>query len=240
MICRHHVALNDPPTAMTIAATWIFPLAILLSLPFESVRKKAWYGNLSAISNWLGSPQTALTATIFNVIQIHWCYREPRPASTEDDGKMWTDAFYVLSCFNQYRLPAPTNDPNHDFLLTLVYGLLRPLSNGRLNENQIDLNEAGQEEPDELDRREIQLTKELLSALAFQLRVHRRRSILPMLASLGIFIAAFGFSIVQAFVSGGGSQPVLTLTSGLLFAWLPMLIIFTIIDRNPNSSERSA
>jgi hypothetical protein len=64
-ICAEHIALKDPQSAMTIAATWIFPLAILLSLHFESGTR----ATLAAISNWLGSSQTALTATLFNVVQ---------------------------------------------------------------------------------------------------------------------------------------------------------------------------
>ena len=106
------------------------------------------------------------------------------------------------------------------FLRALFYGLLRPISG-----------------PTD---KEVKHTKTLLSALAFQLRIHRRKGVLPTLASLAIFIAAFAFSVVQAFADGGSSLPVATLTSALLFSWLPMLVIFTIVDQNPNSSERSA
>ncbi|KAF4626766.1 hypothetical protein G7Y89_g11394 [Cudoniella acicularis] len=57
--------------------------------------------------------------------------------------------------------------------------------------------------------------------------------------SLAIFIASFVFSVAQAFADGGDSYPVLTLTSAL-YGWLPMLVIFMIVDGNPNSCERSA
>lgn len=223
-ICGNNIALNDPQSAMTIAATWIFPLAILLSLPFES----GIWTTLAAISNWLGSPQTSLTATLFNVVQINRCYQVRRSRNADVDVQIWTDVYYVLSCFNQYRLLiGPKGDLDPVFLRALVYGLLRPICELTDENNQLEVNQ-------------IEFTKELLSTLAFQLRIQRRRSVLPTLMSLAIFIASFVFSVAQAFADGGDSYPVLTLTSALLYAWLPMLVIFMIVDRNPNSSERSA
>jgi hypothetical protein len=87
---------------------------------------------------------------------------------------------------------------------------------------------------------EVNFTTELLSELAYQLCLQRRKSVLPNLISLAVFIASFAFSVVQAFADGGDSYPVLALTSALLYAWLPMLVIFTVVNRNPDSSERSA
>jgi hypothetical protein len=223
-ICGNNIALNDPQSAMTIAATWIFPLAILLSLPFES----GFWSTLAAISNWLGSPQTSLTATLFNVVQINRCYQVRGFTNADKNVQTWTNVHYILSCFNQYRLPTgPNGGLDPVFLRALVYGLLRPIC--RVTD-----------ERDQLEKKKVDLTKELASTLAFQLRNQRRRSVLPTLMSLAIFIASFVFSVVQAFADGGDSYPVLTLTSALLYAWLPMLVIFMIVDRNPNSSERSA
>jgi hypothetical protein len=209
---------------MTIAATWIFPLALLLSLPFES----GILATLAAISNWLGSPQTSLTATLWNVVQINRCHNVGRSRNAVDDVQIWTDMHYVLSCFNQYSLPTrPSGDFDPDFLRALVYGLLRPVS------KVTDANE-------QREVKEVALTKELLSELAFQLRLQRRRGVLPNFMSLAVFIASFAFSVAQAFTDAGSNYPVLTLTSALLYSWLPMLVIFIIVDRNPNSCERSA
>jgi hypothetical protein len=91
----------------------------------------------------------------------------------------------------------------------------------------------------EVEIKEVQYTRESVSTLAFQLRSQRRRSVLQTLMSLAIFIASFAFSVAQDFFDGGESFPVLTLTSALLYAWSPMLVILMLIDRNPNSSERS-
>jgi len=101
-----------------------------------------------------------------------------------------------------------------------MFGLLRPVAN----------------QPGE-DRK---LTQVLISQLAFQLRMLRRRAVIPTLASLGTFLVAFVFSVVLSFAQVGKSTPVDPLVLGLLFSWLPVLVISTIVDRNPVSSVRSA
>ncbi|KAL5601539.1 hypothetical protein FOBRF1_009072 [Fusarium oxysporum] len=99
-----------------------------------------------------------------------------------------------------------------------VYGLFRPLS--------------GDQSPD------VDLTRQLLVTLAFQLRMLRRRGVIPMLANLGTFLIAFIFSVVLAFAELGDNNTPFSLAFGLLMTWLPLLVVFTIIDRNPVSSER--
>jgi hypothetical protein len=68
----------------------------------------------------------------------------------------------------------------------------------------------------------------------------RRRSVIPTLASLGVFLVAFVISVALAFAEIGEYRTGTPLILGLLYCWLPLLVIFTIIDRNPVSSERSA
>jgi hypothetical protein len=121
---------------------------------------------------------------------------------------------------NQYdglALVENNGDPAH-MLNILVYGLFRPLS--------------GDQSPD------VDLTRQLLVTLAFQLRMLRRRGVIPMLANLGTFLIAFIFSVVLAFAELGDNNTPFSLAFGLLMTWLPLLVVFTIIDRNPVSSER--
>ena len=66
-LCEDHIQMNPPKTALNFIATWIFPLSILLSLPYESL-----HGN--AVGAWLGSPQTSLAAIIFNIDQVCSCH----------------------------------------------------------------------------------------------------------------------------------------------------------------------
>jgi hypothetical protein len=128
-----------------------------------------------------------------------------------------SNAYYVLSCLNQFDLRV---NLDCEFFRTLVYGLFRQSAS-----------------PQGLD---VVLTKQLLSDIAFQLRMLRRRGVIPTLASLGTFLVAFVFSVVLAFGNLGDHTSFLALSIGLMVMWLPLLVIFTIVDRNPVSSERSA
>ncbi|KAH6877084.1 hypothetical protein B0T10DRAFT_566415 [Thelonectria olida] len=61
-----------------------------------------------------------------------------------------------------------------------------------------------------------------------------------MLANLGVFLVAFVISVVLAFAELGDANTPLPLAFGLLMTWLPLLVVFTIVDQNPVSSERTA
>jgi len=131
--------------------------------------------------------------------------------------------FYVLSVFNQFDIPA-SGAQQKQSIRTLIYGLYRPVSV-----------EHGVTESDE-----VALTRELLSELAYQLRMLRRRAVIPTMASLATFLAAFVFSIVLSFADFGDSATIAPLVLGLLYGWLPVLVIFATVDRNPVSSQRSS
>ncbi|KAK0642896.1 hypothetical protein B0T16DRAFT_173853 [Cercophora newfieldiana] len=53
-----------------MVATWIFPLAIVVSLPYESTHRNWVRETASVTLRWLGSPQRAITATLENFRQI--------------------------------------------------------------------------------------------------------------------------------------------------------------------------
>jgi len=116
------------------------------------------------------------------------------------------------------------NRPNNPrFYEVLSYGLFRPL-------DQRD----GVTPP-----RDVALTRNLIKALAFQLRMLRRRGVYPSMLNLLAFGLAFIFSIVQAFSSLGDRSTAHSLAFGLLVLWMPMLVGLSIIDRNPVSADRS-
>lgn len=170
-----------------------------------------------------------MTSTIFNFDQIRTCAKLAieRPHGA---GQEWNDAYYVLSCMNQFSLPMQVVNGSRRvddrFMLALVYGLFRPLRAGP--NNHLD------------DNRDIEMTRRLLSQMATKLRDHRRRGVLPTIFSLGTFLVAFIFSVVLAFGEVGDDISVTPLTIGLLYGWLPLLVITTIVDRNPTSSDRTA
>jgi len=105
-------------------------------------------------------------------------------------------------------------------LQALVYGVFRPLS----KDNCLD----------------AELSRQMLLDMAFQLRMLRRRAVIPTLASLGTFLVAFIFSVVLAFAELGPDNTPFSLAYGLFIFWVPLLVIFTIVDRNPVSSDRTA
>lgn len=193
------------------------------------------------MSNWLGSPQTALTATIFNFRQIGECQRrvvaavrsgrEGRVAGKSRRGSgtihcsTTCDVYFILSCMNQFEMPF-TPELRRRFLEVLVYGLFRPLTA-----------ESAEEDDGQAD---AVLLRELAATMAFQLRMLRRRGVIPTLGSLATFLIAFVFSVVLAFDDLGDRTTAHSLGIGLLFGWLPLLIISSIIDRNPVSADRSA
>ncbi|KAF5007063.1 hypothetical protein FDECE_6608 [Fusarium decemcellulare] len=123
---------------------------------------------------------------------------------------LWSDAFYVLSCLGQFDITFEDEALREAFDNALAYSLYRLLSRSHARQD-------GRVDKDQ-----------------------QRRGVIPTLASLGTFIAAFVFSIVLAFDEGAGGRTRTPLTLGLLYCWLPPLVIFTIIDRNPESSKRSA
>jgi hypothetical protein len=202
-----------------MVTTWIFPLAIVLSLPYESLHHFKFRRTATAVLNWLGSPQTALGATIFNFRQIRNAHRRSMER-TNNRRLVWNDAFYVLSCLNQFDIPLEEGLIPSKLLEALVYGLFSPALG--------DASTVATE-----------LTTALLTAIAHQLRMFRRRAVMPTLASLGTFLIAFVFSVVLSFAQVGEHTKVDLLVLGLLFTWLPILVIFTIVDRNPISSDRT-
>ncbi|KAK5655566.1 hypothetical protein OQA88_5497 [Cercophora sp. LCS_1] len=213
----NNLELNPLETALNLVTNWIFPLAILFSLPYDSLHGKGKFrGTFGAVSNWLGSPQTAMTATIFNFWQILNCHDKADRGVPED-------AYYTLSCFNQLILPTETG--NSSQLNSEFETLFRPLRDG--------------EDNNEYRNRDIEYTQHLLALLAARLRELRRRTVVPMMLSLGIFLGAAIISIYLAFGEAGAGIDATSLTLGLLFTWLPMIVICTIIDRNPVSSGRT-
>jgi hypothetical protein len=244
-ICGSQTQLAEPAGALSLTATWVFPLAIIFSLPYKAHRDHKVQNTLKAVLNWLGSAPTALTAILWNVGQIRRCRRR---AAGHDD--VIRDAFYVLSCFNQFDLDTPYTphgggedvEEGIDRTLvfkTLIYGLFRPRAfvSSEIRQQLATRRPADFADHDPLD---VLLSRDLLTELAFQLRMLRRKMVIPVLASLAVFLVAFVFSVVLAFGDLDKGIDVVYMSIGLFVLWLPVLVAFGIIDRNPTSSERTA
>jgi hypothetical protein len=76
--------------------------------------------------------------------------------------------------------------------------------------------------------------------MARQMRASRRRGVWPTFASIILFFVAYGVSVALAFSNDMGDRTTThSLAYGILISWLPLLVLFAILDRNPNSAERT-
>ncbi|KAK3326807.1 hypothetical protein B0H66DRAFT_581114 [Apodospora peruviana] len=240
---------EEQSVALSVVSNWVLPIvALLAALPYDSLhgrgpdKTEPWYRGrvfrtLGALCNWLGSPQTALTATLFNIHQMRACLRATRPsgrgiAGNGDLERLKMDAYYVLSCLGQFQL---SEDPSHVFLEILAYGLFRPIVGvgGEAGFTPKHPEVEGRVEDAET------MTTELLREMAFHLRMLRRRGVYPAMINVLVFFIAFAVSLVLAFRDVGEATTGHVLTLGVLVSWLPLLVLFTILDRNPVSADRS-
>lgn len=243
---------SDISLTLGIVSNWILPIiALLAALPYDSAHgrngeKSRYRCRLSRarktiweLLNWLGSPQTALTATFFNIHQIRVCLdaaksskpgiplqRPQRAHDTElqhDLQSLEKDAYYVLCCIGQFKLPPNTNR----FAEILVYGLFKPICNRR---SAVE---------DDRNRAARRWSAELLRAMARQMRRSRCRGVWSTFASILLFFIAYGVAVVLAFGDLGERTTTHSLAFGILISWFPLLILFAVLDRNPNSADRT-
>lgn len=226
---------SDTSLTLGIISNWVLPIiALLAALPFDTQsggttkdRTKARFtaarNTAAAVYNWLGSPQTALTATFFNIHQMRKCLDAARLSG---NGALDKDAYYVLCCIGQFELPAD-DEGLTCFLESLAYGLFKPTSGSRF---VIEGNHT---------RQANRWTRDLLHAMAHQMRRSRRLGIWSTLASILLFFVAYAASVVLAFAELGERTTTHSLAFGILITWLPLLLFFSILDRNPNSADRT-
>jgi hypothetical protein len=89
------------------------------------------------------------------------------------------------------------------------------------------------------EQRVTRWTRELLQEMAFQLRMLRRRGVYPTFLSIFLFFIAYAVSLVLAFAAIGERTTAHSLAFGILISWFPLLVLFTVLDRNPVSADRS-
>ncbi|SCO76798.1 uncharacterized protein FRV6_01010 [Fusarium oxysporum] len=246
---------TDISLTLGIVSNWILPIiALLAALPYDSLHSRnpgaPWYeGKLcrtvGALLNWLGSPQTALTATLFNIHQIRKCFHETLPSGQGISGNhalqpLKKDAYYVLCCIGQFKL-LHLDDPDRRFLETLIYGLFNPMCNIIDGEGiRIDkVDPRWMSGPPTPEKKATRWNRELLQEMAFNLRILRRRGVYPTFLSIFLFFIAYAVSVVLAFADIGERTTTHSLAFGILISWFPLFILFSILDRNPVSADRS-
>ncbi|KAI9665873.1 MAG: hypothetical protein M1821_003808 [Bathelium mastoideum] len=79
--------------------------------------------------------------------------------------------------------------------------------------------------------------KEVRQKYAAELRAGRKRGVVPVFVSTLWFLLALAISIQASFSNMATPTTAHDLALGLLLAWLPVLILCSIVDRNPTTSE---
>lgn len=247
--------------------TWVLPVVgILLQAPFtsnafwETIFSLArWVGSPMASLSYIlwnikVSGKCALLvdlATSFNTNTI-----EPGT-----DFSKIRDSFYLLMTMNQYTMKerARQKKEAEGLLRIMLFSKdLRLLKPGCKPEGEVPracrgipvsqstgwrpvFTVNGQTTPDpprpDSDLESADCLGMLRQELADDLRAKRRRGVVPVYVSTLWFLFSLALSIQAAFGFLGENAQAHDLALGLLLAWLPVLILSSIVDRNPVAAD---
>ena len=140
---------------------------------------------------------------------------------TEDFNNI-RDSFYILTAMNQFAVkPLPYEKQEAEGLLRIVLF-------------SKDLRLIEYEGKHQIKQRNLAAKR---ADLAEALRKRRRRGVVPVFVSTMWFIFSLALSIQGAFGFVGENATAHDLALGLLMGWLPVLVLSSIIDRNPLSAD---
>ncbi|MCJ1271978.1 hypothetical protein MMC22_011884 [Lobaria immixta] len=213
----------------TTITTWVLPvIGTLLQAPYEANEfRKTMY----ALVRWIGSPIASLAYILWNIKVIGKCAILSDMSTSysvnfaklklEDaDGSPdlrelldMRDALYILSVMNQYTVKSPIDPEQAEILL-------RQALFADIKTPTLDLRVRRQK-------------------LAMNLREGRKRGVVPLFITLMWFLFSLGISIQGAFSTLGDNATAHDLALGLLLAWFPVLILSSIVDRNPTQITAS-
>ncbi|RDI87983.1 hypothetical protein Vi05172_g1914 [Venturia inaequalis] len=201
--------------------TWVLPLlGNLLQAPFES---NAFWRTVKLVARYLGSPMAGLTYILWNIevsgkcalfVDMAISYDGPLPDENGDFASI-RDSFYLLMNINQYGMKPGIS------LTKEAEGLLRIMLFGK------DLRLLGSKKSLNAARRK----------LVRELRSNRRRGVVPVFISTLWFLFSLAISIQSAFGYLGDNAQAHDLAVGLFMSWFPILILCSIVDRNPAAAD---
>lgn len=220
-LCGSGVDYYSWSTASATITTWLLPIVgMLLQAPFES---NAFWRTMLAICRWVGSPMASLSYILWNIKVSGKCalmvdmavpYEDQVPGRGSDFASI-RDSFYILTTMNQFTMnPQASMRKESEGLLRIAL-FSKDL---RLHGTPSSLKETRQK-------------------LAQELREGRKRGVVPVFISTMWFLFALGLSIQSAFGFLGNNSTAHDLALGFLLAWLPVLILGSIVDRNPVAAE---
>ncbi|KAI9747892.1 MAG: hypothetical protein M1815_003801 [Lichina confinis] len=219
ILCGSDSQYKSWKESTTTISTWVLPMiGLILQAPFESNAKMRTF---FATIRWLGSPVAALFHMLWNIKITAKCATmvdmsvpyDSFPGEESDFAQM-RDSLGILSVMNQY-----TVDPKLDS------SAAEKLVRVALFSNEVRMTDGG---PTLAQRRRD---------LAANVREGRRRGIIPVFVTLMWFIFSLVISLADAFEDDnlGNNTLAHDLAIGLLMAWIPVLILAGIVDRNPSA-----
>ena len=243
-LCGHGSQLYPWGQQSSTITTWVLPIVgILLQAPFNS---NAFLETVFSLARWIGSPMASLSYILWNIkvsgkcaLIVDLALRYENESNGEDFLSI-RDSFYLLITMNQYTMKDTVRQQKQAeglLRIALFSKELRLLKPKCLPEkftyhtplaNSLRFQANGQsrlESKEELNR--------LRQSLARELRLKRRRGVVPVFISTLWFVFSLGLSIQAAFGFLGENAQAHDLALGLLLAWLPVLILSSIVDRNP-------
>ncbi|KAF2670560.1 hypothetical protein BT63DRAFT_470237 [Microthyrium microscopicum] len=220
-VCGHGNSYYPWSTSSSTILTWVLPMiGNLLQAPFES---NAFWRTVKAINRWLGSPMATLSYVLWNIeisgkcalfVDMSLPYDAAIPGPDSDFADL-RDSFYLLMNLNQYKMKPLIS------LTKEAEGLLRICLFSK------DLGLVGTNKTLTQIRRK----------LAQSLRSHRKRGAVPVFISTMWFLFCVDISIEGAFIQLGDNAQAHDLSLGLFMSWFPILILCSIVDRNPIVSD---
>ncbi|KZF18994.1 hypothetical protein L228DRAFT_51955 [Xylona heveae TC161] len=221
-LCGHGTALYSWSDASQTISTWVLPIiGMILQAPFES---NDFWGTVWTLCRWVGSPIASLSYVLWNIRVTGKCalmidmavpYRK-LPDEDSEFAKV-RDSLYILSVMNQFKM-----HPN------MPSGVAEKLLRIALFSDQLKLSH----------KENAKTLEKMRQKLAKDLRETRRRGIVPVFISLGWFFFSLAISIQAAFGQIGENATAHNLALGLLYGWMPVLILCGIVDRNPVATDQ--
>ncbi|CAN9158265.1 unnamed protein product [Alternaria alternata] len=191
-----------------VITTWILPIiGVLLQAPFES---NATQRTLLAITRWVGSPIASISYVLWNI-------------------KVSAKAAMMVDMAVKYDETPIARPTSYTLKPTVMSKDLQKEAEGLLRIT--------------LFSKDLVLTdtdktlRQMRRILAREVREMRRRGTVPVFISIMWFLFAFALSIQDAFGDLGNNSTAHDLALGCLLAWFPVLIMGSIVDRNPIAAE---
>lgn len=214
--------------------TWILPVTgVLLQAPWES---NEFWKTVFALIRWVGNPMASLSYILWNIkvsgkaaLMVDMaCGYDDLPGEESSFASM-RDSFFILIVMNQFtmRADASTKREAEGLLRIVLFSKDLQLLSDRMSRWDQYQHRTQMKGDEPLNLRTYRKN------LARLLRQYRRRSVVPAFISIVWFVFSIILSIQSAFGFLGDDATAHDLALGLLLGWLPVMVLSSIVDRNP-------